>query len=285
MIFIAKEYQEQILASVADYFNACHRQSPNTAFYEMTGVPYQSLTGFAEDMPYFCLRVPTGGGKTWLAASCVDIINKKLLGVTEHSVILWLVPSNQIKEQTLKGFKDREHPLYAALSNAALSNDGTIAIEVLSLDEAKSVKAATLNTATTVIVATRQAFQVKVENEEIRKVYENNGALMGHFEHLHPEQWQALQKDGVVINSLANVLCLRRPFIIVDEAHNSRTPLSFETLAKFNPSGIMELTATPDTKETPSNVLHSVSAVELKNEQMIKLPILLRTEPNWQQCL
>ncbi|MDP3838379.1 MAG: DEAD/DEAH box helicase family protein [Methylococcales bacterium] len=274
--FTAKDYQDQILASVADYFKACHTQSPSTAFYEMTGVPYQSLKGFAEDMPYFCLRVPTGGGKTWLAASCVDIINKKLLGVTEHSVILWLVPSNQIKEQTLKGFKDREHPLYAALATAG-------AIEVLSLEEAKSVKASTLNTATTVIVATRQAFQV--ENEENRKVYENNGALMGHFEHLRPEQWQELQKDGVVINSLANVLYLRRPFIIVDEAHNSRTPLSFETLAKFNPSGIMELTATPDMDKTPSNVLHSVSAVELKTEQMIKLPILLRTEPNWQQCL
>ncbi len=274
--FTAKDYQTQILQSIADYFKACHTQSPNKAFYEMTNVSYQSLKGFAEDMPYFCLRVPTGGGKTWLAASCVDIINKKLLGVTEHSVILWLVPSNQIKEQTLKGFKDREHPLYAALATAGV-------IEVLSLDEAKSVKASTLNTATTVIVATRQAFQV--ENEENRKVYENNGALMGHFEHLRPEQWQALQKDGVVTNSLANVLYLRRPFIIVDEAHNSRTPLSFDTLAKFNPSGIMELTATPDMDKTPSNVLHSVSAVELKTEQMIKLPILLRTESNWQQCL
>src|SRR5690606_14927997 len=37
--------------------------------------------------------------------------------------------------------------------------------------------------------------------------------------------------------------------------------------------------------KTPSNVLHSVSAVELKAEQMIKLPILLETESDWQKCL
>lgn len=85
--------------------------------------------------------------------------------------------------------------------------------------------------------------------------------------------------------SLANVLRLRRPFVVVDEAHNSRTELAFDTLAKFAPSGIMELTATPDMERMPSNVLHSVSASQLKAEQMIKLPVVLQTEPNWQQCL
>ena len=274
--FQAKTYQDNILTSIEQYFKTCHElQNPNTAFYKMTGVSYQPLKGFAEDMPYFCLRVPTGGGKTWLAASSVKLVNTHLLRTT-HSVILWLVPSNQIKEQTLTGLKERKHLLNEALLTAG-------AITVLSLDEAKSVQPSTVNTSTTIIVATRQAFQV--ENEESRKVYENNGALMGHFARLNPAQIQELQKDGVITYSLANVLSLHRPFIIVDEAHNSRTPLSFDTLAKFNPSGIMELTATPDMEKTPSNVLHSVSAVELKLEQMIKLPILLRTEPNWQQCL
>ncbi|MDD1650770.1 MAG: hypothetical protein LUO80_10325, partial [Methylococcaceae bacterium] len=83
----------------------------------------------------------------------------------------------------------------------------------------------------------------------------------------------------------ANVLRLRRPFVIVDEAHNSRTELAFDMLARFRPSGVLELTATPDLERTPSNVLHSVWAAELKNESMIKLPVVLETEPNWQQCL
>jgi len=32
---------------------------------------YHPLPGFPTDTPYFCLRVPTGGGKTWLAAKSV----------------------------------------------------------------------------------------------------------------------------------------------------------------------------------------------------------------------
>nr|MDP2191408.1 hypothetical protein [Rhodoferax sp.] len=58
------------------------------------------------------------------------------------------------------------------------------------------------------------------------------------------------------------MLRLRRPFVVVDEAHNSRTELAFDMLARFRPSGVMELTATPDLERTPSNVLHSVSALQ-----------------------
>ena len=155
---------------------------------------------------------------------------------------------------------------------------------MLELDEAKNVTRATLETSTTVIVATVQAF--RREDTDWLKVYQSSGALMHHFEHLAAEQRAELLRDGETMPySLANVLRLRRPFVIVDEAHNNRTPLSFKTFADFRPSGILELTATPDTEQTPSNVLHSVSAAELKSEEMIKLPIMLETEPSWQQCL
>ena len=274
--FEAKEYQQQVLDSVSAYFHACHVQNPSMAFYEMTGVSYHALKGFDKEMPYFCLRVPTGGGKTWLAAKSVSIINRQFLKNTPHSVILWLVPSNQIREQTLKNLQNPGSPLHSALLEAG-------AITVLNLEEAKSVTPATLNTSTVIIVATRQAFQVKDEND--RKVYESNGALMGHFDNLSPQQLKDVQEDNAIVYSLANALKLRRPFVIVDEAHNNRTELGFDTLAKFNPSGIMELTATPDLIKTPSNVLHSVSAVELKAEQMIKLPIILDIKPNPQECL
>lgn len=281
--FQPKNYQTQVLESIEAYFRACHElPSPSVAFNAVTerlwgkGLAYSAIAGFPSDMPYFCLRVPTGGGKTWLAAKSVLLVNTHLLR-SEHSVILWLVPSKAIREQTIKALKDRNHPYHAALRDAG-------PVTVLDLDEAKNVTRATLETSTTVIVSTRQAFQV--EDAEIRKVYESNGALMHHFEHLTQEQRSELLKDGdTTPYSLANVLRLRRPFLIVDEAHNSRTELSFDTLARFRPSGIMELTATPDMVKTPSNVLHSVSAAELKGEEMIKLPIVLETEPNWQQCL
>ena len=163
---------------------------------------------------------------------------------------------------------------------------------MLDLEEAKSLTRATLDTSTVIIVATRQAFQV--EDEECRKVYQSSGALMHHFEHLAPAQRAQLLVDKLGDDqtaerttpySLANLLRLRRPFVIVDEAHNSRTELAFDMLARLRPSGVMELTATPDLERTPSNVLHSVSAAELKAEEMIKLPVVLETEPDWQQCL
>lgn len=281
--FIPKTYQQSVLDSVSAYFQSVYQfGDADTAFYKTThslwnkGIPYSAIAGFPPEMPYFCLRVPTGGGKTWLAAKSVALVNTHLLR-SEYSVILWLVPSKAIREQTLRALKNREHPYYSALKDAG-------AVTVMELSEAKSLTRATLETSTVVIVSTVQAF--RREDTEGLKVYESNGALMHHFDGLSPTQRENLLKDGDTVPcSLANVLRLRRPFVVVDEAHNNRTPLSFDTLAKFNPSGIMELTATPDTTVTPSNVLHSVSAAELKGEEMIKLPIVLETEPNWQQCL
>lgn len=285
--FAPKIYQQQVLDSVEAYFKACHElPSPSIAFTASTerlwgrGSAYNPLSGFPGDMPYFCLRVPTGGGKTWLAAKSVALVNTHLLRC-EHSVILWLVPSKPIRDQTLRALRDRLHPYHTALREAG-------PITVMDLDEAKSVTRATLDTSTTIIVATRQAFQV--EDEESRKVYQSSGALMHHFDNLSPTQRDGLLAEGegaerTVPCSLANVLRLRRPFVVVDEAHNSRTELAFDMLARFRPSGVMELTATPDLERTPSNVLHSVSAAELKAEEMIKLPVVLETEPNWQQCL
>lgn len=287
--FTPKKYQQDpangggVLDSVAAYFQACHQHGrASLAFTAVTqelwgtGLAYHPLAGFAPDMPYFCLRVPTGGGKTWLAAKSVALANTHLLRVP-HSVVLWLVPSKPIREQTLRGLKNRNHPLHAALREAG-------PVTVLDLNEARSLTRATLDTSTVVIVATRQAFQV--EDEESRKVYESSGALMHHFENLPPAQRAGLLQDGDTLPySLANVLRLRRPLVVVDEAHNNRTELAFDMLARFCPSAILELTATPDVNRTPSNVLHSVSAAQLKAEQMIKLPVLLQTEVNWQQCL
>lgn len=284
--FQAKDYQRSCLESVEKYFTRCQELGDADWAFQKTTEElwgekshFTPLKGeFPSEMPYFCLRVPTGGGKTWLAAKSVALVNNTLLQ-TEHSVILWLVPSKPIRTQTINALKDRDHPYHAALREAG-------PVHVLDLSEAKSINRSTLETGTVVIVATSQSFNVG--DEEIRKVYEDNGALMDLFRNLTEEQAEGLEKiveKGRVAYSLVNALRLRRPFIIVDEAHNGRTELSFGTLAKFRPSGIMELTATPDIVKVPSNVLHSVSAVELKREEMIKLPILLETEPDDQKCL
>jgi type III restriction enzyme len=282
--FFRKDYQTSVLRSVERYFVLCHQSGDaDTAFYQATkelwqqGQKFNPLPGFAADMPYFCLRVPTGGGKTFLAASSVALVNTHLLR-SEHSVVLWLVPSDAIREQTLKALRQTDHPYHHALREAG-------AVTVLDLDEAKSVTRATLDTSTVVIVSTVQAFSR--ESTQGLKVYESSGALMQHFDNLSSAQRDNLLKneDGTIPFSLANVLRLRRPFLVVDEAHNARTHIRFATFERFNPSGVMELTATPDLEDVPSNVLHSVGAAELKLAEMIKLPVLLEAEPDWQVCL
>ena len=79
--------------------------------------------------------------------------------------------------------------------------------------------------------------------------------------------------------------CCRHPFVIIDEAHNQGTSLAFDTLARFEPSAILELTATPDRSHHPSNVLFRVGASALQAEDMIKLPLELVRRENWQDAL
>ncbi|MDX9976036.1 MAG: restriction endonuclease subunit R, partial [FCB group bacterium] len=80
-------------------------------------------------------------------------------------------------------------------------------------------------------------------------------------------------------------LRLRHPLVIVDEAHNQGTVLAFETLARFEPSAILELTATPDRSRQPSNVLFSVGASALQAADMIKMPLELVRRDNWQDAV
>ena len=272
-----KEYQERTLETLTEYYQNCLRlQNANTAFYELTQRPYASVDGLP-GMPYVCLRLPTGGGKTFVACHAVSITASELLK-TESPIVLWLVPSNAIRDQTLNALKDRLHPYRDALESARRN------VEILTIGEALYLSPHILNTKTTIIVSTMQAF--RVEDTDGRKVYEDSGSLMGHFTHLPDKVLTAIERDnGKPAYSLANLLCIKRPLVIVDEAHNARTELSFETLARFNPSAIIEFTATPDTEQNPSNVLYTVSAAELQAEDMIKMPIQLETDPEWKRLL
>ena len=284
-----KLYQIQAVEALTEFLR-CSRTlgGPAAAFTQLTsertgvGLPYFNAPGFeAEEfkgMPYVCLRLPTGGGKTLLACLSVPVVQRELLQ-SDHSVVLWLVPSRAIQGQTLAALRNRSHPYRQALE-AELG-----AVEAIDPTEALYVTKATIDSSTVVIVSTLQSF--RITEKEGRKVYESSGTLHHHFVGLDPAAQAVLEKseDGVVSYSLANVLRLRRPIVIVDEAHNARTPLSFDTLARFRPSCILEFTATPAKEKAPSNVLHHVSAKQLAAENMIKLPIRLETRTDWLRLL
>jgi len=277
-LFALKEYQLQTLASLRRFLEkTVELRDADTAFYAVTKRPFMpppNLPG----LPYVCLRIPTGGGKTVLAAHSVSIAADSFLR-TDAPAVLWFVPSQTIRDQTLATLQDRAHPNRRALADRFGEN-----VRIMGVADALYAKRADYDGGAVVIVATIQAF--RVEETEGRKVYEANGELMDHFSGLAEGLRTALEigPSGEPVPSLANALRLRRPMVIVDEAHNARTNLSFDTLARLNPALILEFTATPVTPEEhrpekgiyASNVLHHVSAAELKAVDMIKLPVILR---------
>ena len=298
-----KQYQKHSLHWLRRYYQKCRMMQQaedtfpaSTAFMSVTaeihegqGLPYAPVKQ-VPGIPYVCLRIPTGGGKTLVACEAVSLGVKDLLQ-KDQGLILWLVPSDTIRSQTLARLKDEADPYRQALD----TNLGHVA--VLDIEEAARMKRGLLDSHTVIVVATMQAFRRK--DMSGLNVYKNNGELMSHFENLAPELLEAVEREpeGHFNCSLVNVFRLRRPFVIIDEAHNARQPLSFETLRRLNPSAVLELTATPNLKpqmvkdegETienpPSNVLFSVSAYQLKAEEMIKLPIYLRYREPWDALL
>ena len=278
-----KHYQTRVLDSLRDFFRQCSRDGrPEAAFQAVqlrngrTPMPYfpVAAAGLAAGMPYVCLRVPTGGGKTLLACYAAGLAMDEFMRA-ERAVVLWLVPSNTILDQTADALRDPRHPYRRALELAC----GTV--EVVTIEEALRLSRATVEGQTVVIVATIQAF--RVEDTTGRKVYDQNGAFAEHLLNVPADRLADLLPgaDGKPKPSLVNMLRLRRPIVIVDEAHNARTPLSFSTLGNVLPSCIVEFTATParvvTPESTPSNVLHHVSAAELKAAEMVKLPLRVIT--------
>ncbi len=273
-----KDYQERVLESLGDFFRlTAQTKSPEVAFREVTrrfgeAAPYVpvSAAGLGPDMPYVCLRVPTGGGKTLLACYAAGLAQRQFMRA-ERAVVLWLVPSNTILDQTADALRDPRHPYRRALELACG------AVEVVTIDEALRLSRAAVDGQTVVIVSTIQSF--RVEDTSGRRVYDQNGAFSEHVMNVPLDRLADLfpGADGKPKPSLVNALRLRRPIVIVDEAHNARTDLSFATLGNVLPSCIVEFTATPAREQTPSNVLHRVSAAELKTAQMVKLPLRVVT--------
>jgi len=286
-----KEYQNRVLGSLRNFLHACgNGDAPAKAFHAVATsnggqfFEYQPVraAGLSPEMPYVCLRVPTGGGKTLIACYGVGIAKDELLHA-ERAVILWLVPSNTILDQTADALRDPGHPYRRALEMACAGP-----VEVVTIEEALRLSRATVESQTVVIVATIQAF--RVEDTTGRKVYDQNGSFAEHLQNVPADRLAELLPgaDGKPKPSLVNMLRLRRPIVIVDEAQNARTYRSFAMLADVRPSCIIELTATPSKGGTeiisgrkepvpPSNVLHRVSAAELKAADMVKLPLRVIT--------
>lgn len=289
--FQLKEFQLDTLEAIGQFCDEVRRsvderarRPVHDAYYAITGRDFCDVPQL-DGIPYVCLRVPTGGGKTLIAAHAVGVISKRL-SQQDFPLCLWVTPSTTIRDQTLRGLQDRDHPYHVAMK------DGLgVPLQILTLEEALAANRSTLSSSAVIIVTTIQSY--RIDDEANRRFYQDSGYLMDHFATLPDAvlvDMERTEGDRVSL-SLANVIKSRGPIVIMDEAHNARTKISFDSLARLGPLAVIELTATPIQEHDPthemyaSNVLHAVSALQLKREGMIKLPVDLESRENWIEVL
>ncbi|MDI6606211.1 MAG: DEAD/DEAH box helicase family protein [Candidatus Omnitrophota bacterium] len=283
-----KRYQKKTLEQLQDYILGLRKYPKDKA----AGVAFMIIRTDSQDRfpkeyhwipeigrsPFVCIKVPTGGGKTLIAVNTVGGIYSGYLGErADKGLVIWFVPSDAIRAQTLEHLRNRKHP-YREVLDQRFNN----AVKIFDLSEAKSIRKDDLADNLCILVSTLSAF--RRNNKEWLKAFQDNGALMDHFEELESAKIDFLDKDknGGIIYSLVNVIKLHNPLVIVDEGHNVQTDLSFDMLQQMNPSFVLEFTATP---RGQSNVLVDISAKELKEEKMIKMPVYLANKTPWQDTI
>jgi type III restriction enzyme len=243
--------------------------------------------GFGASIPNICLKVPTGGGKTLLAAAALERLHADYFK-KQSGFVLWVVPSDAIYRQTWKSLANREHPYRQILERASGGR-------VKMLEKEDAFNKADFQNYLCVMVLMLQSSSRKTK--DTLRMFKDSGkftdffpevddavanrALLRKVPNLEENDLSDLgYADGVVPGSLSlrqslgNTLRLLRPAIVIDEGHRAYSDTARDTLCDFNPSFILELSATPNTGGThQSNVFVNVPGNDLKEEEMIKLPI------------
>ena len=187
-----KEYQRAALDCLASYLRDTTVIGAGPAFYNATDMPFRNAPAVAEGTPYVCLRLPTGGGKTLVTAHAIGAAARDFLEVL-NPMVLWLVPSTAILDQTVDALKQEGHPYRSAIARD-FSRNFTVMIKT----EGLAMSPADATGGAVVIVSTIQSFRRKddsgKENPNGLKVYEDSCALMEHFETLTDEQSGPLEK-------------------------------------------------------------------------------------------
>ncbi len=278
-----KSYQQRTIDELKDFLiNAATLKGERgirLAYLDQAGDEerhYKPVQG-AEQAPYLCIKIPTGGGKTLVACHTLPIILENYLqDKNGKGLVMWFVPSDAIRAQTLLNLQNRNHPYREAIDSKFGNN-----VKVFTLEEALSIQKSDLQNNLCIVVASLQAF--RRTDKAWLKVFQNNGALLSHFENLVEDtDFLSKDEDGEIIYSLGNVIKINNPIVILDEGHNVQTKLSYDLLVDLNPSFILEFTATP---RSESNVLVKVLASELKAEKMVKIPIYLANVTQWQEAI
>lgn len=268
-------YQKQVMRDLSSYL-ACVNRGTNlfSAWREywfakdvavgLGGVP--SYNNSIERVPHVCMKVPTGGGKTFMACASVKRIFEAL-PAGKPQVVVWLVPSDSILTQTVRTLSDVGHPYRQRLDQDFSGRVGVYTKEMLL--NGQNFSPDTVREMLTVCIMSYSSLRINSRNRDVRKVYQENGNLFRFAEYF--KDTEALLAD-TPDTALIQVLRHLEPVVVVDESHNAGSDLSTEMLNNLNPSFVLDLTATP---RKNSNIISYVDARELKKEHMVKLPVVV----------
>lgn len=228
------------------------------------GVP--SYNNSIERVPHVCMKVPTGGGKTFMACASVRRIFDAM-PTGKPQVVVWLVPSDSILTQTVRNLSDVNHPYRQKLDQDFAGRVGVYTKEMLL--NGQNFSPDTVREMLTLCIMSYGSLRIDSKKKDVRKVYQENGNLFRFADFFR-------DKDALLADTpdtaLIQVLRHLEPVVIVDESHNAGSDLSVEMLNNLNPSFVLDLTATP---RKNSNIISYVDARELKKEHMVKLPVVV----------
>ena len=235
-------------------------------------------------IPHVCIKIPTGGGKTLVASAVLERLSLK------SGLVLWVVPTRRIYEQTKDSLRRRDSPI-----RQRLDRGGGGRVKFMEKDDALNKNDAEQHLC---VMPLMLAAVNRSKNKDFLLMHRDSGRYRSFFPDVDDdartkelrERYSELEchKNGTVVRSLANVLRMLRPIIVLDEAHKAygrRRQEYAEMINQLSPKLVVELSATPN--PTISNLLVDVSGKDLWSEEMIKMPINLyvRTDQDWQNVL
>lgn len=277
-----KTYQKKVVADLTRYLELLRQTGRMAAAYKLLweeknvpvdfgGLPlYQDIL---PDVPNLCFKVPTGGGKTFLACNAVKPIFDALPAM-KAKVVVWLVPSDAILLQTLGALKNPDHPY-----RQKIDVDFGSRVEVYTKQEllnGQNFNMTAVSEQLSIMVLSYDSFRGR---KEALKAKRENSNLAPMAKALGTPENPIEDADETALLQIINQLS---PLVIVDESHHARSNLSKDMLKNFNPCFVLDLTATP-TKE--SNIVSFVDAVQLKRENMVKLPVIVYNRDSQQEVL
>lgn len=280
-----KTYQKQVMDDLSSYLGHLNRDGDMFAAWKgywmdkdiavgLGGVPaYKSAI---PGVPHVCTKVPTGGGKTFMACAALKRIFDTM-PMDKPQVVVWLVPSDSILTQTIRNLSNPDHEYRLRLNSDFAGRVGVYMKEMLLSGQQFSPD--TVREMLTVCVLSYASLRIDSKKKDVRKVYQENGNLLKFA--------QYFKDDSVLLadtpdTALIQVLRHLSPVVVVDESHNAGSDLSVEMLNNLNPSFVLDLTATP---RKNSNILSYVDARELKKENMVKLPVVVYNRTSRQSVI